>query len=743
MPFPCDENSPIPDDSTLPHMLLLMHPWFISSADLAQKLHLAYQTASSCDRSATCLKICNFSRFWIQEFPAAFNLDPQLACLMKEFEEEARSQGGEQHGALLDISAVPSYEWMRRVTRPSNACRGRRKVSLLFDHLEPEELAEHLTYMEHKVVRRIGFTDYQSYVLRGCLEENATLERSISLFNGVSQWVQIMVLSKPTALQRAEVITKFVHVAKKLWQLQNFNTLMAVVGGLSHSCISRLKETNSLIVPEVNKVWLEMTDLLSSSGNYGNYRRALAESEGFRVPILGVHLKDLIALHAAMPDRLKDDHINLIKLWQLYSTFRELARLQGTPPVFDGSSDLVHLLTLSLDLCHTEEEIYQLSLSREPRNSKTTTLTATKPVMIPEWISGVPSKPSAATINRHVLRMIESVFKNYDHDQDGYISEQDFGQIVANFPLLEFNPMVEKDSQVMAWRGNCAMPSRDGLVNKDEMAMYFLRASSILYHQLRPSFAHRFQETTFLRPTFCENCAGFMWGLLKQGLKCKDCGVICHKHCRELLLSECKKRSKSLSNESSPLLSSYTSPPGTPGLHTPNNGSDSEVFTFSPTDNTYPRSLQASESPPEGTARVADTPLRLACVCVDTEMSGVDGYSSKAPEVRNWNEGSSGLHTLPKMKAKRLGRMRVRVRGVGVGVNSGKHEEKIEKSGNSEQMISDQENGTLLKDGTMGDIAGQVAAVGAFTISGQQAYRTGQEKGKVIQNECSAFEDGS
>ena len=172
-------------------------------------------------------------------------------------------------------------------------------------------------------------------------------------------------------------------------------------------------------------------------------------------------------------------------------------------------------------------------------------------------------------------------------------------------------------------------------------------------------------------------------------------------------------------------------------------GSDSEVFTFSPTDNTYPRSLQASESPPDGTARVADTPLRPACVCVDTEMSGVDGYSSKAPGVCNWNEGSSGLHTLPKMKANRLGRMRVRVRGVGVGVNSGKHEEKIEKSGNSEQMISDQENGMPLKDGTTGDIAGQVAAAGAFAISGQQAYRTGQEKGKVIQNECSAFEDGS
>ena len=58
------------------------------------------------------------------------------------------------------------------------------------------------------------FTDYHSYVIHGCLVENPTLERSIALFNGVSQWVQLMVLSKLTPQTRAEVITKYIHVAQ-------------------------------------------------------------------------------------------------------------------------------------------------------------------------------------------------------------------------------------------------------------------------------------------------------------------------------------------------------------------------------------------------------------------------------------------------------------------------------------------------------------------------------------------------
>ncbi len=46
----------------------------------------------------------------------------------------------------------------------------------------------------------------------------------------------------------------FICLFQKLLHLQNFNTLMAVVGGLSHSSISRLKETHSHLTPEVTKV---------------------------------------------------------------------------------------------------------------------------------------------------------------------------------------------------------------------------------------------------------------------------------------------------------------------------------------------------------------------------------------------------------------------------------------------------------------------------------------------------------
>ncbi len=50
------------------------------------------------------------------------------------------------------------------------------------------------------------------------------------------------------------------------------------------------------------------------------------------------------------------------------------------------------------------------------------------------------------------------------------------------------------------------------------MRSYFLRAK---YHDLKGEFKHDFHETTYFKPTFCVHCTGLLWGLIKQGWKCK------------------------------------------------------------------------------------------------------------------------------------------------------------------------------------------------------------------------------
>ncbi|CAL8291090.1 unnamed protein product [Gadus morhua 'NCC'] len=511
------------------------------------------------EQPAECQRICYLVRFWIQEFWMMFRLHSSLSDSLEQFQELIRDLGQDHLAPLLETKWM-ERDWSLKASQKIKAnCSKKRKVSLLFDHLEPIELAEHLTFLEFKSFCRISFVDYQSYIRSCCMKDIPAMERSIALCNGISQWVQLMVLSRPTAQLRAEVFTKFIHVAKCLHLILNFNTLMAVVGGLCHSSISRLKDTSAHVPSEVTKVLNEMTDLLSSCRNYDNYRQAYGRCAGFKIPIMGVHLKDLISVNEAMSDYVEDDKVNVQKLQALYSHIHELIQLQQTPPRLDANKDLVHLLTLSLDLYYTEDDIYELSYAREPKNCKAPPVTPSRPPMVVDWAPGVAPKPDPRTISKHVQRMVDSVFKNYDHDQNGFICQDDFEKIAASFPF-----------------SFCVMDKeKEGLISRDEITAYFMRAS-VICSKLGLGFVHNFQETTYMKPTFCDNCSGFLWGVIKQGYRCKDCGMNCHKLCKDQVAFECKKNVKGACASDSP------SPSLTPVTTGVPEGSEDGPFPYPP-----------------------------------------------------------------------------------------------------------------------------------------------------------------
>ncbi|XP_039641882.1 RAS guanyl-releasing protein 1-like [Perca fluviatilis] len=535
-----DSDGGVCGSSHLLNITLTMHRIHISSSDLLDKLTALFKTALDNEQPTECQRICYLIRHWIQEFWMMFRLHHSLSDSLDQFRELISEQGQEHLCSLLETKWINERDWSWKASQKIKANSSKkRKVSLLFDHLEPIELAEHLTFLEFKSFCRISFVDYQNYIRSCCMKDIPVMERSIALCNGISQWVQLMVLSRPTAQLRAEVFTKFIHVAQSLHLMHNYNTLMAVVGGLCHSSISRLKDTTSLVPSEVTKVLNEMTDLLSSCRNYDNYRQAYNRCTGFKIPIMGVHLKDLISVNEAMSDYVEDNKVNVQKLQALYSHINELIQLQQIPPRLDANKDLVHLLTLSLDLYYTEDEIYELSYTREPKNCKALPATPSRPPVVVDWAPGVAPKPDPRTISKHVQRMVDSVFKNYDHDENGFISQVEFEKIAASFPF-----------------SFCVMDKeKEGHISREEITAYFMRAS-VICSKLGLGFVHNFQETTYMKPTFCDNCSGFLWGVIKQGYRCKDCGMNCHRLCKDQVAFECKKNAKLTNANDSPTLSS-------------------------------------------------------------------------------------------------------------------------------------------------------------------------------------------
>ncbi|KAL2763282.1 RAS guanyl-releasing protein 4 isoform d, partial [Daubentonia madagascariensis] len=477
------------------NMVLAMHSWVLPSADLAARLLTLYQKAAGDTQELRRLQICHLVRYWLTQHPEAVHQETQLEEVIGRFWATVAQEGNSAQRSLGDSSNHLSPGGPGPPPPMSSPGLGKKcKVSLLFDHLETGELAQHLTYLEFRSFQAITPQDLRSYVLQGSVRGCPALEASVGLSNSVSRWVQVMVLSRPGPAQRAQVLDKFIHVAQKLHQLQNFNTLMAVTGGLCHSAISRLKDSHAHLSPDSTK---------------------------------------------------------------------ELATLQGQHPPCSANEDLLHLLTLSLDLFYTEDEIYELSYAREPRCPKSLPPSPFKAPLVVEWAPGVTPKPDRVTLGHHVEQLVESVFKNYDPEGQGTISQEDFERLSGNFPF--------------ACHGLHPPPCQGrGSFSREELTGYLLRASAIC-SKLGLAFLHTFHEVTLRKPTFCDSCSGFLWGVTKQGYRCRDCGLCCHKHCRDQVKVECKKRLGAKSDVGPP----GAPVPPTPGPHASCGSEENLSYTLS------------------------------------------------------------------------------------------------------------------------------------------------------------------
>ncbi|CAD6199842.1 unnamed protein product [Caenorhabditis auriculariae] len=59
---------------------------------------------------------------------------------------------------------------------------------------------------------------------------------------------------------------------------------------------------------------------------------------------------------------------------------------------------------------------------------------------------------------------------------------------------------------------------------------------------------HSFQPVNLLHPTWCDKCGDFIWGILKQAIKCQNCNYTCHERCRELVTLDCRSAGSSLAS---------------------------------------------------------------------------------------------------------------------------------------------------------------------------------------------------
>ena len=163
------------------------------------------------------------------------------------------------------------------------------------------------------------------------------------------------------------MIEKFIEVAKHCYELKNYNTMTAILSGLSYSAVKRLKKSWMFVRDKTISLFTKYESIMDPANNSNRYRSVLAKvgKKDPCVPFFGVFLKDFVFLNDGPPKILSNGLINFAKLRAIIMKIEELRRYQMSK--YNLSSDH-NLYRLCKDLrILSEGELYDKSLEIEPR----------------------------------------------------------------------------------------------------------------------------------------------------------------------------------------------------------------------------------------------------------------------------------------------------------------------------------------------------------------------------------------
>jgi len=269
--------------------------------------------------------------------------------------DAARRQGP----SLVPVPKTPisKAHWHMLMETPTDsiACELTRIDWIMFSAVRPRDL-----------VRHVSLSQTQKAQCKSLVH----VSRMIDHFNHVRDWVANLILLREKAKHRVLMLEKVMHVARKLREMNNYNSLGAFLAGVSSAAVQRLAATRELVSPETGKDWMKLEILMSPTKSYSAYRLAWENSSGERIPFLPLPIRDLVAAAEGNKTYIGDEsngRINWRKFEVMGETIVGIQRAQGLPyrnSMLGPRNDELRALILNSNMIRDDEVSERLRVQR-------------------------------------------------------------------------------------------------------------------------------------------------------------------------------------------------------------------------------------------------------------------------------------------------------------------------------------------------------------------------------------------
>lgn len=215
-----------------------------------------------------------------------------------------------------------------------------RENNVHFLQLNPNEMAIQLTNQDFQIFRQIESTEFIDDLFTIKSKYGAPmLCKFAELVNNEMFWVVGEICRESNIVRRSKIIKQFVKIARHSKECKNFNSVFAIISGLGHASVSRLRLTWEKLPSKYQKIFNDLQELMDPSRNMSKYRQLVAMEMAQKrslIPFYPVVKKDLTFIHLGNDTRI-DGLINFEKLRMISKEVRSLMDMCSSPTPYTDS----------------------------------------------------------------------------------------------------------------------------------------------------------------------------------------------------------------------------------------------------------------------------------------------------------------------------------------------------------------------------------------------------------------------